>query len=152
MIVAKTLDGQRVLKDRSVRLSARQRAAFILVDGKKSLDEILAATAAAGVTRTDIDKLFELGLVAEQSRAAVMAQEKAAQLEAKRGSRSPEQRFAQAHPIALMLTEHLGLKGYRLNLQVTYAKSYMDLLALAPKIREAVGPERFEMLDHLLND
>ena len=32
------------------------------------------------------------------------------------------------------------------------ATTYMDLLALAPRIREAVGDERFAMLDRILHD
>ena len=152
MIIGKTLEGQRVLKDRSVPLTPHQRAAFVLVDGKRSLDDVLAATAAAGVTRADVDKLIELGLVSEVSKAATMARANAEKLQAKRSGQTPEQRYEEAHPIALMLTSHLGLRGYRLNLAVTYAKDYMELLALAPRIREAVGPERYEMLDHLLND
>lgn len=152
MIIAKTYEGQRVLKDRSVPLTPRQRSAFILVDGKKSIEQILAATAAGGVTQADIDRLMELGLVAELSRAAAMAHENQQRLDAKRGGLSLEERYEQAYPIATMLTGHLGLKGYRLNLAVMSAGNYMELLALAPRIREAVGEERYTMLDHLLND
>jgi hypothetical protein len=152
MIIAKTAEGQRVLKDRSVPLTPRQRSVFILVDGKKSVTELLAATAAGGVTQGDVDKLMELGLVAELSKAGMMALEARTKLEAKRSSRSLEQRYEEAYPIATMLTSTLGLKGYRLNVAVQSAANYMDLLALAPKIREAVGDERFAMLDRLLND
>jgi hypothetical protein len=64
MLIVKTESGQRVMKDRSVPLSPRQRSAFILVDGKRSLEEVLKATAPMGVTRQDIEHLLELGLVA----------------------------------------------------------------------------------------
>lgn len=40
MILVKTEAGQQVLKDRSVPLSPRQRTAFILFDGKRSVDEV----------------------------------------------------------------------------------------------------------------
>jgi hypothetical protein len=62
MIPAKTAAGQQVLKDRSVQLTQRQRAALILIDGKRTLAEVLQA---AGVTRADVYPLFELGLVQE---------------------------------------------------------------------------------------
>lgn len=65
MVPMKSAAGQQVLKDRSVALSPRQRAVFILVDGKRSVQELLAHTAGAGVTAQDIDRLFELGLVDE---------------------------------------------------------------------------------------
>lgn len=152
MILAKTYEGQRVLKDRSVPLTARQRAVFILVDGKKTVEQLLAAASAGGVTRADVDRLMELGLVGELSRAAAIAHSNQERLAAKRNSRSLEQRYEEAYPIATMLTEHLGLKGYRLNLAVMSAGNYMELLALAPRIREAVGEERFAMLDQILND
>jgi hypothetical protein len=152
MIIIKTLAGHRVLKDRSVPLTPRQRSAFILVDGKKSVDDILLATRAGGVAREDVLKLVELGLVEELSKAAAIHLENEAKLQAKRAGRTPEQRYAEAWPYASMLTSSLGLRGYRLNNQVESATTYLDLLALAPKIRAAVGDERFETLDRLLND
>jgi hypothetical protein len=148
MIIVKTFEGQRVLKDRSVPLTPSQRAAFILVDGKRSSQEILAATQAGGVTQADIDRLLELGLVQQQSTAAANAQ----RLEAKRSARSLEERFEAAYPIATMLTSNLGLRGIRLNAAVESTTNFMELFALVPRIREAVGEERFEMLDRVLNE
>jgi hypothetical protein len=37
MILVKTDTGQQVFKDRSVRLTPRQRSAFILFDGRRSV-------------------------------------------------------------------------------------------------------------------
>jgi hypothetical protein len=141
MIPVKTSAGQQVLKDRSVTLTPRQRAVFILIDGKRSLDDVLQATAAAGVTREDVDRLFELGLVADSSPAI----EPAAAAEAA-DPRTPQQRYAEAYPIATRLTASLGLRGVRLNLAVEGATSYEDLLALSPKIRDAVGIDKFAPL------
>jgi hypothetical protein len=64
MLIAKTDIGHRVMKDRSVALTPRQRSALILCDGKRTMEEVLATTAAAGVTREDLEALFRLGLVA----------------------------------------------------------------------------------------
>ena len=61
MILVKTEAGQRVLKDRSVPLTPRQRSAFILCDGKRTMEEVLQA--AMGVTREDIERLIELDLL-----------------------------------------------------------------------------------------
>lgn len=152
MVIMKTLAGHRVLKDRSVPLTPRQRSAFILVDGRKSVAEILAATRAGGVAQADIDRLLELGLVEELSKAAAIHLANEQKLEAKRSGRTPEQRFEEAWQYASMLTTSLGLRGYRLNNAVESATTYLDLLALAPRIREAVGEERYAMLDRLLND
>ena len=140
------------MKDRSVPLTPHQRSVFILVDGKRTVDELVEATSGGGVTRADVDRLIELGLVAELSRSAATALANARQLEAKRSGRSLEERYERAHPVAAMLTSNLGLRARNLNYAVTNAMNYMDLLALAPRIREAVGEKDFAMLDHLLND
>ncbi len=63
MIPVKTATGQQVLKDRSIKLTPRQRAALILIDGRRSLADVLRATSAAGIERGDLERLFELELV-----------------------------------------------------------------------------------------
>ena len=146
MIPAKTLAGQQVLKDRSVSLTPRQRAAFILIDGKRTLDDVLSATRAAGVTREDIDLLFQLGIVAAGGTQQVSP---SANDETPRNM-SPQERYTAAYPVATKLTAGLGLRGLRLNLAVESAGSFEDLRALAPKILDAVGPEKFAELDAAL--
>lgn len=165
MGIAKTETGLKVLKDRSVPLSPRQRSAFILFDGKKSLSEVLAATAAMGVTRDDINHLIELGLLAEAAPATAPAFRPAAAVDgvenvaplaevrtaAADDQRTPQQRYQDAYPVATRLTAALGLRGFRLNLAIEAASSYEDLRQLAPKIRDAVGADRFAELDRALN-
>ena len=60
MIPVKTLTGQQVLKDRSVPLTPRQRAALIVIDGKRSIVQVVQS---AGVAPEDIGRLLELGLI-----------------------------------------------------------------------------------------
>jgi hypothetical protein len=83
MLIVKTELGHRVMKDRSVALTPRQRAAFILFDGKRTLDQVMSATKAVGVTREDIDRLFELGLLEDATTEQEAAQD-AAQAAAER--------------------------------------------------------------------
>lgn len=160
MILAKTEAGLQVMKDRSVALSPKQRSAFILFDGKRTLDDVLAATAATGITRSDIEQLVASGLLADPSvRAGSPAPPSypdtmpAALVELPElTSRPPQQRYADAYPIAIQLTSAMGLRGFRLNLAVEGACSYEQLAALAPRIREAVGPEKFLPLALALHD
>jgi len=142
----KTAVGQQVLKDRSVPLSPRQRAAFILIDGKRSLSEVLQQTAAAGVTREDVDQLLALGLIAADP---APTRERPAQ-PAPADARSRKERYAAAYPLATQLTAGLGLRGLRLNLAVEKATGFDELFALAPKILEAVGPDKFAPLQEAL--
>lgn len=135
MIPVKTAAGQQVLKDRSIKLTPRQRAALILVDGKRTLAEVLQATGAAGVSRSDLEHLFELELVARAPGAAESA-----------SAPTPQERYAAAYPIAARLTSGLGLRGVRLNLAVEGATCYEELLAVAARIRAAVGREQYAPL------
>ena len=156
MSIVKTEAGLQVMKDRSVPLTPRQRSVFILIDGKRSMQELLTASAAMGVAPEDIEQLFELGLITDSTpqptpgeRAAAAAQDEAAK---EHNARSPMQRYQEAYPIATKLTAALGLRGFRLNLAVEAAGNYEQLLELAPRIREAVGADKFAALDKALNN
>ena len=135
MILAKTTAGQQALKDRSVPLSLRQRAALILVDGKRSVEAIRQATEAAP---EDIAQLQTLQLVQQAAN------------EDGGVRRSDQELYAAAYPIAVRLTGELGLRGFRLNLAVEAAGSFDALVDLAPKILEAVGVEKFKPLHRVL--
>ena len=144
MTISKTAAGHQVLKDRSAGLSPRQRAALILIDGHRTLEDVLAT--AAGVTRSDIETLLAMGLVADEpgdSYPVPLFNDLGSMAAAR-------ERYMQAYALATQLTSALGRKGTHLNLAVEAASSLDELQALAPRIREAVGPDRFEPLDKVL--
>lgn len=158
MIVVKTDAGQQVLKDRSVQLAPRQRSLFVLIDGKRTLPELLTMAAGIGVTKADVDPLVELGLIAVSAEAAkpeaTLASITATAFESTMpaaGGRSARQRYEDAYPIAVRITATLGLRGFRLNLAVESVGNFEQLLELAPRIKEAVGPEKYAPLDRALN-
>jgi len=177
MILVKTQAGQDALKDRHGSLSSRQRSAFILFDGKRTLGDVLTATAAMGITQDDVQSMIALGLLepapgqapskpspAAAAPAASPAPSAAAPVAAatdlgtvaspivEGSGRSPKERYQAAYPIATELTASLGLRGFRLNLAVEGTGSFEDLAALAPKIRAAVGDAKFARLDKALFD
>jgi hypothetical protein len=148
--LVKTEAGVQVMKDRSVTLSPRQRAAFILFDGKRTRDDVLAATAAVGVRDEDLQQLLALGLLADAAqRHSADTVPMPLELPV---SRPPQQRYSEAYPIAIQLTSGMGLRGFRLNLAVEAASGFDQLAALGPKIREAVGPEKYLPLALALHD
>lgn len=149
MILLKTPAGQEALKDRHGGLTPRQRSAFILFDGKRTLAEVLAATAGMGITQADVDVMVEQGLL-EAPEGALETATAPAAAQAPGGVRSSQERYQTAYPIATELTAALGLRGFRLNLAVEGATSYDDLAALAPKIRDAVGADRYTRLERAL--
>ncbi len=148
MQLVKTAQGQQAFKERSHSLSQRQRSAFLLFDGQRSIDEVLAATAVMGITRDDVRTMVEQGLLAPAAGQAAVAGDAPAPAPA--SERSPKERYQDAYLIATELTGALGLKGFRLNLAVEGASGFDDLVALAPKIREAVGEAKYERLKRAL--
>ncbi len=174
MILIKTEAGQQAFKDRTVRLTPRQRSAFILCDGKRTLEEVQAA--GMNIAREDLDEMVALGmLVGVDAPQAVSAAPTAAPLPVSApgaapgpalttvsipapapanapiaSGRTPQQRYKDAYPVATRLSGSLGLRGFRLNLAIEGATSYEELLALAPKIRAAVGPEKAAEFDRAL--
>ena len=143
MRYAKTEAGQQAFKARSTLLSARQRSAFILFDGVKSNEQVLAATAGLGITQDDIEHLVQQGFLVA---ALGAAQAQALPV----STRTPQERYRDAMPIATRLTASLGLRGFRLNLAVEGASGFDDLLVLLPQIEAVVGVEDCVALERAL--
>lgn len=156
MKFVKSEAGQQAFKERSALFSARQRSAFILFDGVKSLEQILASTAGLGITQVDVDQMVENGFLRPVAEPAAPAVAQAGQWTASDGAistrsdRSEQDRYKEAKPLATQLTAGLGLRGFRLNLAVESAAGYADLLALLPKIQDAVGSKACRELEHAL--
>ena len=149
VIATKTDLGLRVLKDRSVSLSPRQRAAFILIDGRRSLEEVVASTAGMGITFTDMTQLMALGFIAEVQSSKALVTTEVAPIAV--SARTSQERYRDAYPVATQLTANLGLRGFRLNLAVESVGSFEQLSELAPKIEHAVGHAKFAALERALN-
>lgn len=148
----KTDEGQLAFKQRSALLSTRQRSAFIMFDGQKSVQQVVTATAGLGVNQADVDQMLAHGFLKENAATGVAdatAATAAAAVPAA-SRRSKQERFSQAWPLATQLTASLGLRGFRLNLAVEAASGFDDLLTLFPKIQAAVGVEKCAGLEQVL--
>ena len=64
MKYTKTEPGQQAFKQRSPSITARQRSLFILFDGQKTVDQVLAATTGMGATAADVQSLVDQGYLA----------------------------------------------------------------------------------------
>lgn len=156
MKYVKTEIGQQAFKARSALFSSRQRMAFILFDGNKSTDQVVAAAVGLGLTHDDVDYLVGQGFLALAAGETVLVLAKAEQAAdrdavAKSFLAHPAQeRYKAAKPLATKLTAGLGLRGFRLNLAVEAAGGFDELLALLPKIKDAVGSKACLDLEHAL--
>jgi hypothetical protein len=159
-IYLKTDLGRNAFKDRALALTQRQRAAFILFDGIRTQAVVLSATAGLGVQSVDIAALVHHGyVVAVQTAAqtsstlmqsALPSSRSLAALDVTTVRNTAQQRYQRAYPLAAQLTAGLGLRGFRLHMAVEAASGYEELLALAPKIRAAVGVDKCLALDSAL--
>jgi hypothetical protein len=153
MRLTKTDLGQAAFKERSPLFSNRQRATFILIDGKKTVEEILSSTAGMGVTHQDLEYMVSQGLltvIGDPAAAVEPAPPAASPSTAYPSGRTDQQRYQDAKPMATQLTAGLGLRGFRLNLSVESAAGYEDLVKLFPKIQEAVGTKACRELEQAL--
>jgi hypothetical protein len=154
--VSKTALGAQVMKDRSVPLSAQQRSALILCDGKRSAEEVVKMTAAVGVTLQDIDTLAHLGLIDNTTTAPKVAVQAAtpslpipSSVEVKNTEpliASADQDFSVALNAAITLCSNLGFKGFSLNMALTGVDSLEKLQKLAPEIRRVAGDAKYKPL------
>jgi hypothetical protein len=160
----KTELGKRLFQERNIPLSFRQRSAFILFDGEKDDSLIFKSLAATGLDAADIQHLVDEGLIEVSGDSPptipsasvpvatniqmgnANAAEPAGDPAIAPSAMSEQERYQRAYPIAGKLTSGLGLRGFRLNFALESAAGYADLVALAPKIRAAVGDEKFEEL------
>jgi hypothetical protein len=132
-------------------MSTRQRSLFLLIDGVKSVDQILTLTKALSITQLDIDHLLELGFI-KSNTVSVPVGTVASVAVNDSGLSTPQDRFAKAWPMATQLTAGLGLRGFRLNLAIEAAAGFDDLLILLPKIQAAVGAEKCAALEQVLKN
>ena len=171
MIYVKTAEGQLALQTRSLTLLPRQRSAFIMFDGKRSMQEVMKATEGLGVHPDDVAHMVGLGLLAPVEAAAGSAlatgagasaptasavsangATASAPLSAEAALRDARAHYSKAYPIAIRLTSELGLRGFRLNLAVETAGDLDKLRQLGAQIRVAVGPQKFAELERALYD
>jgi hypothetical protein len=161
--VSKTALGVQVMKDRSVALSAQQRSALILCDGKRSADDVVRMTAAVGVTLQDITALSELGLVSQEMSAASAQAAPVAVFVASSVADAPAISQDQAQSpteagidlnaalnAAITLCSNIGFKGFGLNMALTGVDSIEKLQKLAPDIRRAAGDAKYKPLHALI--
>jgi hypothetical protein len=163
MVLRKTELGQAAFKARSHDFSPAQRSAYILFDGVRQTQRVLLQTEGIGFTADDVEHLMALGYLEAadaQGAAGVATAPEATQsltvgapavkvAAATAGDSAdfdPRTAYHVAYPLATKLAAGLGMRGFLLNLAVERATSFEELVAVAPKLRDAVGEEKFTPL------
>ncbi len=152
----KTEIGQQAFKARSPLFSARQRTAFIMFDGQKTVEQVMAAATGLGLTPDDVEHMVSQEFLAPAPGETFLAEAQALRAVADQTvadsfkAHSAQDRYKEAKPMATKLTASLGLRGFRLNLAVESAGGYEELLSLLPKIKEAAGSKACAELERVL--
>ncbi|MEN9844021.1 MAG: hypothetical protein RLZZ612_1850 [Pseudomonadota bacterium] len=153
-IYQKSQTGQEAFQKRSPEISAKQRSAFLLFDGKRKVQDVLAA--GLGITQADVDDLVTKGfLVSLDAAGTVDAAAPAAPAPAGLGegvlsAQDKQDLYRAAYPVAVRLSSQLGLRGFKLNLAVEAASGFDDLFKLLPELEKALGAEKVKILRTLL--
>lgn len=161
----KTELGRTAFHNRSFALTPRQRSVFIMFDGSRSVEEVIRLTACLGATTEDVNFLVSSGLLASLAEPTALTAKSVVLHATPTASatmpghtsaaedlptRTDQAHYSRAYPIATRLTAALGLRGFRLNLAVEVAGNLCKLQELAPKIKAAVGAEKFLELERAL--
>ena len=176
MIYIKTELGKTEFQDKSLGFSLRQRSAFILFNGNRTVADIIQMTSALSVTTSDIDHMVAAGVLApsvvssgkptvsalpisppvssvssvSSVKPTVVASTLSPPVSAEKAKLDEQVQYAKAYPIAVKLTSALGFRGFMLNLSVESASDLKALRDLAPKIKKAAGVEKFKELEDAL--
>ena len=144
-IPCKTAAGHAEMAAREQRLSQRHRLLLLLVDGQRTLEEVVEQGRRCGVPRGYIDELFALGLIVigppptapmpldgpdTLGPGSAVSDTELARLDATDGS------FAQARQVLLgLLRAHAPVSGAVMMLRVRRARSRAELRALLPDVQ-----------------
>lgn len=167
LILKKTDKGMEALRARDPALPHRMRPAFIMFDGQKSIEQVMALAPSAGgqlQVLEDIKQLLQQGLLellrsGDASQAPPSASDlmdslavaaPAAPLTTSAAISDPGERYIKAYAAASQLVSGLGLKGFRLQLQLERAQGYDGLVAILPKLREVIDAKKLRPIEAIL--
>ena len=135
-IYAKTEEGARELKERKLNLPIALRSLLIMINGHRTVAEVLER---AGALRLDADAFASLeraGLIAKRFSAPSAAKSGAASAPR---SETEVQRFLDAQrQLSDAIKAHLGFRGYMMIMRLQRANNLRDLHDLLPDLAKAL--------------
>ena len=136
-IYAKTEEGLRELKERKLNLPITLRSVLIMVDGSRTVAEVLDKARALRVDATALASLERAGLIAKRfsARSGVEASQVAP---APRSEDEVERFLAAQQQMSDAINEHLGFRGYLMMKRLQRAENLRDLHDLLPDFAKAL--------------
>jgi hypothetical protein len=135
-IYAKTELGVRELKERTVNLPLPLRGLLIMVDGNRTIADVLAKARMLNLDETALSTLEAGGLIAKKySAPSYSGRADAAPVR----TEDEVQRYLEAHQIMSDATnKHLGFRGYGLMMRLQKTANIRDLRDLLPDFAAAL--------------
>lgn len=128
-IYVKTEQGQAELRERKLGLSVPLRSLLILIDGQRSVAQVLAKAQALPLDPSSFTALENSGLIAKKFEPALSAGGATVTR-----SEDDVQRFLVAQKaLSDAIGNHLGLRGYGLMLRLQRANSLRELHEMLPE-------------------
>ena len=135
-IYAKTEDGIRELKERNLNLPIALRSLLIMIDGKRSVADVLERAQALHVDLSAVVALERAGLIAKRLSAPSVAEVGGAT--AARSEDEVERFIRGQKRLSDLLNEHLGFRGYMMMMRLQRAENLRDLHDLLPDFAKAL--------------
>ena len=135
-IYAKTDEGLRELKERTHNLPIMLRSLLIMVDGNRTIAEVLVRARAINADAAAVATLERAGLIAKRFSVPSAAEGETAPAPRSEGE---VQRFLAAQQqISDAINAHLGFRGYLMMMRLQRAENLRDLRDLLPDFAEAL--------------
>ena len=135
-IYAKTEEGVRELKERGRNLPIALRSLLIMIDGSRTVAEVLERARALRVDASAFAALERAGLIAKRFSAPSAGDESGAPAAR---SENEVQRFLTAQQkLNDAINSHLGIRGYLMMMRLQRAANLRDLHDLLPDFAQAL--------------
>ena len=135
-IFAKTELGVRELKERQLNLPLPLRSLLIMIDGQRTVADVLAKTRALGLDARAIEKLAVDGLIAPKFAARNGSANDT--IEPQRSADEVERYLRAQQMMSDAINAHLGFRGYGLMMRLQKAGNLRDLHELLRDVAAAL--------------
>jgi len=135
-IYAKTDEGVRELKERQRNLPIALRSLLIMVDGNRTVGEVLQRARALRVDPTAFAELERAGLIAKRFSAPSATESGTAP--AARSEDEVQRFLAAQQKVSDAINAHLGFRGYLMMMRLQRASNLRDLHDLLPDLAQAL--------------
>jgi hypothetical protein len=137
-IYAKTEEGVRELKERKRNLPIALRSVLIMVDGNRTVADVLERARALRVDVAALATLERAGLIAKRFSAPSSAESDAASAPRSESESEIQQFLAAQKQLSNAINEHLGFRGYMMIMRLQRANNLRDLHDLLADFAKAM--------------